>query len=49
VKIAEGIKLVGRYLRDFLVMRLHVDSELASTKLETKVADISTDLRAATK
>jgi hypothetical protein len=36
-------------LRDFLVMRLHIDSELASTKLETKVADISTDLRAATK
>ena len=49
VKIAQGRKLQGRDLRDFLVMRLHIDSELASTKLETKVADISTDLRAATK
>jgi murein DD-endopeptidase MepM/ murein hydrolase activator NlpD len=45
VKIAEGIKLVGRALRDFLAARLHVDSVLASAKLETKVADISTDLR----
>jgi murein DD-endopeptidase MepM/ murein hydrolase activator NlpD len=49
VKMAQGRKLAGRELRDYLAMRLHVDSELASTKLETKVADISTDLRAATK
>jgi murein DD-endopeptidase MepM/ murein hydrolase activator NlpD len=49
VKMAQGRKLAGRELRDYLTMRLHVDSELASTKLETKVADISTDLRAATK
>jgi hypothetical protein len=49
VKIAQGRKLLGRELRDYLTMRLHIDSELASTKLETKVADNSTDLRAATK
>ena len=49
VKMAQGRKLAGRELRDYLVTRLHIDSELASTKLETKVADISTDLRAATK
>jgi len=49
VKIAEGIKLAGRQLRDFLATRLHVDSVLASTELETRVADISTDLRAAAK
>jgi murein DD-endopeptidase MepM/ murein hydrolase activator NlpD len=49
VKIAQGRKLAGRELRDYLAMRLHIDSELASTKLETKVADISTDLRASTK
>jgi murein DD-endopeptidase MepM/ murein hydrolase activator NlpD len=49
VKIAEGIKLAGRQLRDFLATRMHVDSVLASTELETRVADISTDLRAAAK
>jgi murein DD-endopeptidase MepM/ murein hydrolase activator NlpD len=49
VKMAQGRKLAGRELRDYLVTRLHIDSELASTKLETRVADISTDLRAATK
>lgn len=49
VKIAEGLKLMGRELRDFLTMRLRLNSEMASTKLETKVADLSGDLRAATK
>jgi murein DD-endopeptidase MepM/ murein hydrolase activator NlpD len=49
VKMAQGRKLAGRELRDYLVTRLHIDSELASTKLETKVADISTDLRASAK
>ena len=47
VKVADGIKLMGRSLRDFLATRLHLDGVLASTKLETKVADISTDLRQA--
>jgi murein DD-endopeptidase MepM/ murein hydrolase activator NlpD len=47
VKMAQGRKLAGRELRDYLVTRLHIDSELASTKLETRVADISTDLRQA--
>jgi len=47
VKIAEGRKLAGKSLRDYLVERLHLDSILASTKLETKVADISAGLRQA--
>ncbi len=49
VKVAQGRKLAGRDLRAFQSERLHVDNELVSTQLETKVADISTDLRAATK
>ena len=47
VKMAQGRKLAGRELRDYLVTRLHIDSELASTKLETKVADVSGELRQA--
>jgi len=47
VKMAQGRKLAGRELRDYLVTRMHIDSELASTKLETKVADNSPDLRLA--
>ncbi|HEY0281345.1 MAG TPA: M23 family metallopeptidase, partial [Rhizomicrobium sp.] len=47
LKIAQGRKLAGHELRDFLAMRLHIDAVLASTKLETKVADNSADLRQA--
>ena len=47
VKMAEGRLLGGKDLRAFLAQRLKMDEVLASTKLETKVADISTDLRQA--
>jgi murein DD-endopeptidase MepM/ murein hydrolase activator NlpD len=47
VKVAQGRKLAGHDLRDFLVARLHTDAVLASTTLETKVADATTDLRQA--
>jgi murein DD-endopeptidase MepM/ murein hydrolase activator NlpD len=47
VKVASGIRLAGHELRAFLGERIHIDALLASMKLETKVADISTDLRQA--
>jgi murein DD-endopeptidase MepM/ murein hydrolase activator NlpD len=47
VKVAKGRILAGRDLRDFLGERIHMDAQLASMPLETKVADISTDLRLA--
>jgi murein DD-endopeptidase MepM/ murein hydrolase activator NlpD len=47
VKVAKGRILAGRDLRDFLGERIHIDAQLASMPLETKVADISTDLRQA--
>ena len=47
VKVAQGRKLGGRDYRNFLVGRLHTDAVLASTPLETKVADNPTDLRQA--
>jgi murein DD-endopeptidase MepM/ murein hydrolase activator NlpD len=48
VKIATGRRLAGRDLRDFLVQRLHMDAELASMPLETKMADAAAgDLRTA--
>ena len=47
VKIAQGRILSGHDLRDFLIARLHTDAVLASTTLETKVADVATDLRQA--
>jgi murein DD-endopeptidase MepM/ murein hydrolase activator NlpD len=47
VKMAQGRKLAGAELRAFQVARLHTDDTLASTKLETKVADIASNLRAA--
>jgi murein DD-endopeptidase MepM/ murein hydrolase activator NlpD len=46
VKVASGIRLFGRDLRDFLVERLHVDSELASMPLESRVAEAGGELRA---
>ena len=45
VKIAKGVQLKGKALRAFLVERLHIDSELASMPLETKVASNSDGLR----
>ena len=47
VKVAQGRKLTGKDLRDFLVARLHTDNVLASTQLESRVADAATDLRQA--
>ncbi|HEY1961561.1 MAG TPA: M23 family metallopeptidase [Rhizomicrobium sp.] len=46
VKVASGIRLFGPDLRDFLVERLHVDSELASMPLESRVAEAGGELRA---
>jgi murein DD-endopeptidase MepM/ murein hydrolase activator NlpD len=47
VKIARGVTLMGRALRDFLGDRIQTDAQIAAMPLETKVADISTDLRQA--
>ena len=47
VKIAEGRLLNGKELREFLDQRLKTDAVIAGLPLETKVADISTDLRQA--
>jgi murein DD-endopeptidase MepM/ murein hydrolase activator NlpD len=47
VKIAQGRILTGRDRQKFLDQRLKTDALIASTRLETKVADISTDLRQA--
>jgi murein DD-endopeptidase MepM/ murein hydrolase activator NlpD len=47
VKIAQGRVLSGHELHNFLLGRLHTDAVLAATALETKVADVATDLRQA--
>ena len=49
LKIATGIQLKGHELRAFVSQKFHIDSELASLPLETKVADNggSGELRAA--
>jgi len=47
VKVASGRRLLGHDLRDFLMERIHVDTELASLPLESRVAETATDLRAA--
>lgn len=39
IKMAQGRKLSGKDLRAFQAERLKIDDKLASTKLETKVAD----------
>ncbi len=49
VKIAQGRKLAGKDLRAFQAERLHIDDKLASTKLETKVADNATTLRSSSR
>jgi murein DD-endopeptidase MepM/ murein hydrolase activator NlpD len=45
VKMAQGRKLAGHDLRTFQAERLKIDDKIASTTLETKVADIATNLR----
>jgi murein DD-endopeptidase MepM/ murein hydrolase activator NlpD len=47
VKMAQGRLLTGKLLREFQEKRLDVDNTIATTALETKVADVSTDLRQA--
>jgi murein DD-endopeptidase MepM/ murein hydrolase activator NlpD len=47
VKMADGRLLTGGELRNYLAQRLKMDQLLASTPLETKVADAATDLRQA--
>jgi len=47
VKVARGRILAGRELREYQIQRLHIDAQIAAMPLETKVADISTDLRQA--
>jgi murein DD-endopeptidase MepM/ murein hydrolase activator NlpD len=47
VKMASGRMLTGKEQRDFLEQRLKVDEAIAALPLETKVADIATDLRQA--
>ncbi len=47
VKVARGRLLSGHDLRDFLMERMHMDTELANLPLESKVAETANDLRAA--
>jgi murein DD-endopeptidase MepM/ murein hydrolase activator NlpD len=47
LKMAQGRTLGGRELTKFLETRLKIDETLASMPLETRVSDISTDLRQA--
>jgi murein DD-endopeptidase MepM/ murein hydrolase activator NlpD len=47
VKFAQGRKLAGREMRLYEDYRLGMDERIAKMPLETKVADISTDLRQA--
>ena len=47
VKMAAGRLLSGAEHRDFMDQRLKIDEAIASMPLETKVADIATDLRQA--
>ena len=46
VKIATGIQLQGRALHAFLAQRMHIDTQLASLPMETKVAENTGSLRA---
>jgi murein DD-endopeptidase MepM/ murein hydrolase activator NlpD len=46
VKIATGQRLYGRDLRNYLLERLHVNTQLASMPLEAKVAEAGRELRA---
>jgi murein DD-endopeptidase MepM/ murein hydrolase activator NlpD len=46
VKVARGRILAGKDRREFLAERMHVDGELASLPLESKIAETANDLRA---
>jgi murein DD-endopeptidase MepM/ murein hydrolase activator NlpD len=47
IKMAQGRTLTGRERANFLQTRLKIDETLAAMPLETRVSDISTDLRQA--
>jgi murein DD-endopeptidase MepM/ murein hydrolase activator NlpD len=47
VKVAQGRMLLGKLLRIFQDKRLEIDTMVANTALEAKVADNATDLRQA--
>ncbi|MFO1246798.1 MAG: M23 family metallopeptidase [Alphaproteobacteria bacterium] len=47
VKMAQGRQLIGALLRKFQEKRLEIDNLVATTSLESKVADNATDLRQA--
>ena len=47
VKVASGRLLSGKERREFLMERIHVDTEIASLPLESRVAETAMDLRAA--
>ena len=47
VKVAQGRKLEGKDRTAFLDTRLRTDAVLASTPLESRVADVATELRQA--
>lgn len=47
LKMAQGRQLTGRLLRAFQEQRMKIDNLIATTPLESKVADIATDLRQA--
>ncbi|MCP5411006.1 MAG: peptidoglycan DD-metalloendopeptidase family protein [Alphaproteobacteria bacterium] len=47
LKMAQGRQLAGKLLRAFQEQRMKIDGLIATTPLETKVADIATDLRQA--
>jgi murein DD-endopeptidase MepM/ murein hydrolase activator NlpD len=47
VKMAQGRLLIGALLRKFQEKRLEIDNLVANAALETKVADVATDLRQA--
>lgn len=49
VKMAQGRKLSGKEQIAFQAERLKIDDKLAATKLETKIADVATNLRSGTK
>jgi murein DD-endopeptidase MepM/ murein hydrolase activator NlpD len=49
VKMAQGRKLAGKDLRAFQSERLHINDKLTATKLETRVADVATNLRTGTR
>jgi len=47
LKMAQGRTLAGRELSNYLQTRLKIDEKMAGMPLETRVSDVSTDLRQA--